>query len=93
MGVSQRDLAASIRREDGGSGISPAYLNDIEHDRRRPSGDNLIRQFATTLKLDQDYLLLLAASQLPEDLARRARAVDPNQYSKALVAFRKALEK
>ena len=91
--MSQRELAASIRLEDGSSGISPAYLNDIEHDRRNPSGENLIRQFATALKLDQNYLLLLAASQLPEDLVRKARSVEPNQYSKALVAFRKALDR
>lgn len=91
--MSQRDLAASIPRENGGRGISPAYLNDIEHDRRNPTEEHLIRHFANILRLDPSYLLMLAARQLPEDIARKARSVDPEQYNKALLAFRRALER
>lgn len=90
--MSQRDLAASIQREDGGRGISPAYLNDIEHDRRNPSDEHLIRQFAFSLKMDPSYLLMLAANQVPGDIARKAQSVDSATYNRALVAFRKALE-
>jgi transcriptional regulator with XRE-family HTH domain len=36
-GLSQKDLAAKVKKEDG-QAISPQYLNDIEHDRRNPPG-------------------------------------------------------
>ena len=38
LGISQKDLAAKTRKEDG-TPISPQYLNDIEHDRRDPPGE------------------------------------------------------
>jgi len=91
--LTQRDLAASIVREDGGQGISPAYLNDIEHDRRTPSGSHLIREFARTLALDADYLLVLAGGQIPHDIARIAATVDQDTYKDALKLFRTALAK
>jgi transcriptional regulator with XRE-family HTH domain len=91
--ISQRELAASIEKEDGSRGIAPAYLNDIEHDRRSPSDDFLIKQFASRLDIDPDYLLLLAARQLPRELALQAQAVDAGQYNRALLAFRRALQK
>ena len=37
-GLSQKKLAAKITKEDG-EAITPQYLNDIEHDRRKPSSD------------------------------------------------------
>jgi transcriptional regulator with XRE-family HTH domain len=89
--LTQRDLAATIRQEDGKSGISPAYLNDIEHDRRKPTDEHLIREFARRLRLDANHLLLLASRQLPEEYARAARAADPERYNEALVAFRQKL--
>jgi transcriptional regulator with XRE-family HTH domain len=91
--MSQRDLAALIEKESGDRGISPAYLNDIEHDRRSPSDEFLVRQFADALGIDARYLLLIATKQLPEDLARRAQGSDAASYNKALLAFRKALDK
>lgn len=90
-GYTQRELAAAIAREGGESGISPAYLNDIEHDRRIPSGDHIISEFAKTLNVNSDYLLLLASRQLPEDIAAKARSVDQDTYSNALAAFNEAL--
>ena len=30
-GISQKDLAAAVQKEDGSGSISPQYLNDIEH--------------------------------------------------------------
>ena len=40
-GLSQKQLAELVEREEGGS-ISPQYLNDIEHDRRNPPSDHMI---------------------------------------------------
>lgn len=90
-GYTQRELAAVIAREGGESGISPAYLNDIEHDRRVPSNDNIISGFAKSLNVNADYLLLLASRQLPEEIAAKARAVDQETYSDALAAFNEVL--
>ncbi len=58
-GLSQKELAARIKREDGAP-ISSQYLNDIEHDRRSPSSDQLVKQFAEVLDIDLDYLYYLA---------------------------------
>jgi len=84
-GLSQKELAALIRREDGAS-ISPQYLNDIEHDRRSPSSDHLIRQFSEMLGIDLDYLYYLA-DRLPEDI-RKSR-LSPDEVSDLMKAFRK----
>ncbi|HEV2160665.1 MAG TPA: helix-turn-helix transcriptional regulator [Stellaceae bacterium] len=59
LGLSQKQLAARIQREEGGQ-ISPQYLNDIEHDRRNPSSDHIIGEFARELSLKPDYLYVLA---------------------------------
>jgi transcriptional regulator with XRE-family HTH domain len=69
-GMSQKELAASMKKENGAA-ISPQYLNDIEHDRRNPPGEFLIEQFAKVLGLPKDSLLV-AAGLLPEDLRKIA---------------------
>lgn len=69
-GMSQKELAASIRKENG-EPISPQYLNDIEHARRNPPGEFLIEQFAKVLGLPKDSLLV-AAGLLPEDVRKMA---------------------
>lgn len=92
-GLTQRDLAAAIKREDGGVGISAAYLNDIEHNRRTPTNGYLIREIARLLRLDPDYLLLLFTQQLPEHIAESASSVDPLTYKNALTLFQQALRK
>ncbi len=86
--MSQKELAAAVVREDGVS-ISPQYLNDIEHDRRVPSSD-IAQQIASVLDLHPDYLLYLAR-RWPEDLPESAS--NPEQFEKAMMAFRKALKK
>ena len=43
--MSQKDVAARIKKEDG-QAISVQYLNDVEHGRRRPPSDLIIRQIA-----------------------------------------------
>ena len=91
--MTQRDLAASIVRTSGSVGISTAYLNDIEHDRRTPSSADLVAGFARVLDLDPDYLLFLAGGQLPADLTQKASSVDQKTYRDALALFRQALER
>lgn len=64
--ISQKDLAALIRKEDGSS-ISPQYLNDIERGRRNPPPEYIIKQLAEKLNLTEDYLFYLAG-KLPDDI-------------------------
>jgi transcriptional regulator with XRE-family HTH domain len=90
LGMSQKELAAKIRKEDG-QAISAQYLNDIEHDRRNPPSEFLIVQFATLLKLDKD-VLILAAGMIPQDLQKMA-ATQPDKMEHAFKAFRKAIKK
>lgn len=86
--MNQKELAAALVREDGVA-ISPQYLNDIEHDRRVPSAE-ITQQIASVLELHPDYLLYLAR-KWPEDLPESAS--HPEQFEKAMMAFRKALKK
>jgi len=89
-GLSQKELAAKVKKEDG-QAISAQYLNDIEHDRRNPPNEFLIAQFATLLKLDKD-VLCLSAGTIPEDLQKMA-AAQPEKVQEAFKAFRKAVKK
>ncbi len=86
-GLSQKDLAARIAKEDGTS-ISAQYLNDIEHDRRNPPGEYILKQLATALNLSIDYLRYLAG-RLPEDVQN---VREPENVEAALKAFRKAIK-
>lgn len=85
-GLNQKELAARIQREDGAT-ISPTYLNDIEHDRRSPSGDHLIRQIALALRTDEGFLSFIAG-QLPAEI--RDLPLDEARLRKAIAAFRRA---
>lgn len=89
-GISQKDLAAAVQKDDGSGPISPQYLNDIEHDRRSPTSDHLIREFARALGVEEDYLFVLAG-KIPEEL--RLAATDPANTAKAFRAFRRTLSK
>ena len=86
-GLSQKDLAAQIVKEDG-TPISPQYLNDIEHDRRSPSSDHLIRQFARALGADENYLFVLAG-KIPDEVRLKVR--DPDKAAAAFRNFRKTV--
>ena len=79
-----KDLASRILREDG-EPISLQYLNDIEHDRRSPSSDRMVQQFAEALDLNQDWLYYLAG-RFPEWV--RKRKLSEKQIAEAMVAFR-----
>jgi transcriptional regulator with XRE-family HTH domain len=89
-GMSQKELAGRIRKEDGGS-ISPQYLNDLERDRRNPPAEAMLRQFAAVLGLDPEYLCFLAG-QFPDDLRQvDGAAAGPERVAAAFRAFRRTL--
>ena len=85
--LSQKQLAAGTSKEDG-SAISAQYLNDIEHDRRNPPSEEIMRQLANTLDLDLDYLLFLAG-RFPADVLEMSR--DREDITTAMKAFRRNL--
>src|SRR4051794_9410299 len=87
LGLSQRDLAARIQKDDG-EPISPQYLNDLERDRRNAPSNDLIREFSRELRLPPDYLEFVAG-RLPDELLNVD--ADPADVQKAFVAFRKVL--
>jgi transcriptional regulator with XRE-family HTH domain len=90
-GLSQKDLAARIKKEDG-SPISPQYLNDVERDRRNPPSEHFIKQLASELGVPDDYLYFLA-SQYPDDLRDEPHRYDSHRVQAAFQAFRRELKK
>ena len=85
--LSQKELAGKILKEEGDP-ITPQYLNDIEHDKRTPSSDHLVKQFAAELKISPDVLYSLAG-RVPGDITTAGRS--PETISRAFTAFRRAL--
>ena len=65
-------------------------MNDIEHDRRNPPSEDMIKQFAKQLKLQVEILFYLSG-KLPEDLQNPS--VEQEKIVAAYQAFRKALKK
>ncbi len=90
IGLSQKELAARVKKEDG-QAISAQYLNDIEHDRRNPPSEYLIGQMADILNLSKD-VLCLAAGTIPNDLKKMA-TTQPEKVEEAFKAFRRAVKK
>lgn len=60
LGISQKELASKILKEDDSKPITPQYLNDIERDRRQPTSDHIISQFSKALEVEADYLFYLS---------------------------------
>lgn len=89
-GISQKELAALVIKDEDGGAISPQYLNDIEHDRRSPTSDHLIKQFATVLNEDEGYLFVLAG-KIPDDVRRTV--ADREQIVLSFANFRKSITK
>lgn len=85
--LSQKRVAATTLKEDG-QAISAQYLNDIEHDRRNPPSEFIVRQLADALDLDLDYLLFLAG-RFPSDVLEMSR--DQEGVKTAMKAFRSSL--
>lgn len=67
LGISQKELASMIQKEDDERPITPQYLNDIERDRRQPTSDHIISQFSDALQVEADYLFYLSGI-LPSDV-------------------------
>lgn len=57
--LSLQKVGEKLRKDDGTT-VSPQYLNDLEHGRRNPPDENLVKQMARVLALDVDTLLSLA---------------------------------
>jgi len=89
LGLSQKELASQVKKEEDGKSISPQYLNDIEHDRRSPTSDHLIRQFATLLEVDEGFLFVLAG-KIPDEMRRNA--ADQQTIVEAFANFRRTLK-
>ncbi len=89
-GLSQKELAARIKKEDG-QPITPQYLNDIEHDRRSPQSDHLVKEFARVLKVDAVHLYA-AIGLLPEQERRMIKKATPDKVEHAFAAFRQTLK-
>lgn len=90
LGLSQKELAARVMKDEGGGSISPQYLNDIEHDRRSPTSDHLIKQFAAVLEEDEGYLFVLAG-KIPDDIRKEAR--DRDRIVESFANFRRTITK
>lgn len=89
IGLSQKELASKIRKEDG-QAITPQYLNDIEHDRRSPQSDHLVREFAKVLRIEPDTLYAVIG-MLSEQDRRLVKKATPDKVEQAFVAFRRKL--
>ena len=63
-GITQRELAARLKREDGRP-VDPPYLNAVEHDHRYPPEDSLIEQIAKIVEFSPDMLYFHANRQPP----------------------------
>ena len=87
-GLSQKELASLVMKDEECGAISPQYLNDIEHDRRSPTSDHIIRQFATVLEMDEAILFVLAG-KIPDDIRQQAK--DPTKIVAAFANFRKSI--
>jgi len=90
LGISQKEVAALIHKEDGSS-ISPQYLNDIERDRRNAPSKHLILELARVLKLQPDYLFALAEAW-PKDIVETMGRASPAEVERAFTAFRRTLK-
>jgi transcriptional regulator with XRE-family HTH domain len=86
--LSQRELAALVKKEDG-EPISAQYLNDIEKGRRNPPSEFLLRQFAGILNIDMD-LLYFRAGEIPEEM--RDKQISEERIVTAYRMFRRKLE-
>jgi transcriptional regulator with XRE-family HTH domain len=56
------DALGTVR--EGGKAVSPQFINDVEHDRRKPSTE-LLQAFANILHLESDVLQCAIGEGLP----------------------------
>lgn len=88
LGISQKDLATRILKEDG-TPISPQYLNDLEHDRRHPPSEHFIQQFSECLSISSDQLYYSAGELAPD---MKDLNVNEEIVSEAYTAFRRTIK-
>lgn len=88
IGLSQKDLAAKVTKEDG-SPISPQYLNDIERDRRNAPSEQILRGLAAALGISENTLFYMAG-QIPTSF--RDVTTEPEKIDAAFRAFRRTIE-
>ena len=89
-GISLRELGERVKKADG-SPMSPQYLNDIEHGRRNPPDEDVVRQMAKVLDLDVNVLLTLAGKE-PSEIKEYLEDM-PDKSESIGRLFRKAKEK
>jgi transcriptional regulator with XRE-family HTH domain len=89
--LTQKQLASMVKKEDGVP-ISPQYLHDLEHDRRNPPSDHLIKQFAAALNVEPEYLFFFV-DKLPNDktnpLKTLETATTPAARRRVVAAYRR----
>lgn len=90
LGLSQKDLAARIKKEDGNA-ISAQYLNDIEHDRRHPPAEYMIEQLARELEFEKNFLCL-AAGMIPQDIQDALLKAGPQKVEQVVRVFRRRIK-
>jgi hypothetical protein len=88
--VTMKTFGTVLSEARKAKGISPQYLNDIEHDRRNPPSEFIIGQMAVQLDFDKDTLCL-AAGTISSDLMKMA-ASSPDKVQQAFKAFRKTVK-
>jgi transcriptional regulator with XRE-family HTH domain len=86
-GITQRELAAKLKREDGRP-VDPPYLNAVEHDHRYPPEDFIIEQIAKIVGISAD-MLYFHANRHPPDV--KTEEADQERLEAAYRAFRKVL--
>lgn len=85
-GWSLKELASRVKRVEGEEAtISIQYLNDIEHERRGPSSDFMVTQFALALGLNVDWLLY-RAGRWPEEFRDK---LPQQRFHDAMISFRR----
>ncbi len=90
LGLSQKDVAARIKKEDGRA-ISAQYLNDIEHDRRNPPSEFLIGQLAHELNFEKDFLCIVAGT-VPHDIQNALMNAGPQKAEQVVRVFRRKMK-
>lgn len=87
LGITQKDLAAAIIKQDG-KPISSQYLNDIELGRRGAPSDHLIDELAMALKLDRNALYHAGGKVPCEQRGVQYEPAEPPLWSETLMELR-----
>jgi transcriptional regulator with XRE-family HTH domain len=75
---------------EGGKAVSPQFINDVEHDRRKPSAE-LLPAFATVLQLHIDVLHCATGEGLP--FVNASLPAHPETGPEIVHLFRRSKEK